>query len=120
MSLNYLSNNIVYLGSHLGDSQLLAIDTAPHPTGNRIQIPGGIPTVSRNASTSTSRKGKERAADSMEVDEETDNLNGRIIEPEGSYLTVLQSFKNLGPIVSAVLADVEGSGQVSQIASFSA
>ena len=47
----------------------------------------------------------------MELD---DNLGkeGRIINTKGTYLEVTQRYNNIAPIMDAVLADIDGSGQV--------
>jgi DNA damage-binding protein 1 len=118
-SLTYLTNQALYIGSHLGDSQLITITQIPSKTEDQavLSIPFGIRTYDRTAITSGSKKGKQRADEDMDVDgseEDGDGLaNGRIIAPDGSYVRVVQSFKNIGPIIDAVMVDVEGSGQVS-------
>ncbi|KAH6912768.1 mono-functional DNA-alkylating methyl methanesulfonate N-term-domain-containing protein [Coprinopsis sp. MPI-PUGE-AT-0042] len=115
-TLTYLTNQIIFAGSHLGDSQLVQI--SPTPSGSAedpIQtVPDSIKTVSRNISESGRiSKGKGRAMEEdsdMDVDSEPLG-NGRVITPQGSHLKVLQAFKNIGPINDAVLVDLEGSGQ---------
>lgn len=37
---------------------------------------------------------------------------GRVIQTKGTYLEVLQTHDNVAPIMDAVLADIDGSGQV--------
>lgn len=37
---------------------------------------------------------------------------GRVIATEGSFIDVVHTFKNIAPIRDAVLADLDGSGQV--------
>lgn len=45
-------------------------------------------------------------------DEVGDPTKGTIIGSEGSFINVLDTFKNIAPIVDAVLVDTDGSGQV--------
>ncbi|KAF8908996.1 CPSF A subunit region-domain-containing protein [Gymnopilus junonius] len=117
-SLTYLTNQVVYLGSHLGDSQLLQLSSSENSqeVPSALTIPEGLKTVSKdNLLTTSSKKGKEKAApdNDMDIDSETpDNYSkGRIVEPTGSYITVLETYKNLAPIMDAILVDVDGSGQ---------
>lgn len=37
---------------------------------------------------------------------------GPIVLGQGSYIQVVESFENIGPIWDATLADLDGSGQV--------
>jgi DNA damage-binding protein 1 len=62
-------------------------------------------------------KGKERA---LEMDVDVGDSSGTkkegrglIVLEKGSYLSVLEVFKNIAPIVDAALVDTDGSGQVS-------
>lgn len=117
-SLTYLTNQALYIGSHLGDSQLITISSIPSKAEDQptLSIPFGIQTHDRTAiATRVSKKGKQRADEEMDVDSpDHDGLSeGCIITPDGSYVKVVQSFKNIGPIIDAVMVDVEGSGQVS-------
>ena len=49
----------------------------------------------------------------MDVDSESEMIkNGHILGTRGSYLSVLDSQKNIAPIMDAVLVDIEGTGQV--------
>jgi hypothetical protein len=68
-------------------------------------------------------KGKGRAVE-MEVDDDDDNPNGGgarkekegrgvIVLGKGSYLSVFDTFRNVAPIMDAILVDTDGSGQVS-------
>ena len=70
-----------------------------------------------------SKKGKGKADvddHDMDVDSEggDDYSKGRVVEPSGSYLTVLEAYKNIAPIMDAVLVDVDGSGQVKVTTAF--
>lgn len=50
----------------------------------------------------------------MEVDggTETPQESGNVVATKGSYLNVLEQFKNIAPIADACLVDIDG-GQVS-------
>ena len=37
---------------------------------------------------------------------------GRVLASNGTYIEVLDTWQNVGPILDAVLADTDGSGQV--------
>ena len=43
---------------------------------------------------------------------ETEISNGQVVESTGAYVTVLQTFKNIAPIIDAVPADLDGNGEV--------
>ncbi|KAG6831954.1 hypothetical protein H0H92_006555 [Tricholoma furcatifolium] len=111
-SLTYLTSQVIFLGSHLGDSQLLQLSPTPvssllSPT---LPIPHEVKTVS-NLGSPSGNKGKSRA---MDVDEEEDDskdiTKGVVVKTNGSFITVLESFKNISPIVDALLVDTYGSG----------
>ena len=59
--LTYLDNGVVFVGSRLGDSQLVKLNTEP--------------------------------------------------DASGQYVTIMQTFNNLGPIVDMVVVDLERQGQ---------
>jgi DNA damage-binding protein 1 len=100
---------MVYLGSHMGDSQLLRIE--PIPTGalnsRTLPIPVDIHVFPALQVFSQARK----------EDDWTDNPRriGRIVDNHGNYVTVSQTFKNIGPIVDAILVDPDGTGEVSHL-----
>ncbi|KAJ3923618.1 CPSF A subunit region-domain-containing protein [Lentinula edodes] len=102
-SLTYLSNQITFVGSHLGDSQLVrisqvALSTAkesltlpiPESVGTRISVEDG------SGGSGSGGKGIKK---------------GWIVATHGSFIEVIQRFKNIAPIRDAVLADLDGSGQ---------
>lgn len=67
-----------------------------------------------------SNKGKEKAGpqDDMDVDgEDVADYSklGRVVEPQGSYINVLESYKNIAPIMDAISVDTDGNGQVGSI-----
>ena len=126
-TLTYLTSQVLYLGSHYGDSQLVRINISPIsalevPT---LAVSKDISTITPSQLTSLATKanargkGKGRVMD-MDVDEEVDEGKekegrGAIVLGKGSYLSVLETFKNLAPIVDATLVDTDRSGQVSII-----
>ncbi|KXN88147.1 DNA damage-binding protein 1a [Leucoagaricus sp. SymC.cos] len=116
-SLTYLTNQIVYVGSHMGDSQLVQL--SPTPTSSidqpTLPIPEDIHTVSSSSiDGSVTKKGKGRAIsptfDNMEIDDEAGDPqeSGKLVATKGSYVTVLEQFKNIAPIVDACLVDIAG------------
>lgn len=55
----------------------------------------------------------------MDVDNESEmTKNGHILGTRGSYLSVLDTQKNIAPIMDAVLVDIEGTGQVCPLSTF--
>ena len=44
--------------------------------------------------------------------EPSKNAHGLIVRTKGKFVEVLETFHNIAPIVDAVSADVDGSGQV--------
>ena len=116
--MTYLTNQIVYLGSHHGDSQLLQVSQSPAPEQEllNLTIPPEIKTVtSGSLAVKISRKGKGKATaeDDMDIDGAGtgDFSKGRVVEPIGSFITVLDTYKNIAPIMDAILVDTDGSGQ---------
>ncbi|KAF9485871.1 hypothetical protein BDN70DRAFT_870784 [Pholiota conissans] len=118
-TLTYLTNQTIYVGSHLGDSQLVQISSTPTSAQDLpiLAIPADIKTVTANSLMAlSSTKGKEKATaqDDMDVDEEDSSEYskiGRIIEPQGSYLDILESYKNIAPIMDAISVDIDENGQ---------
>ena len=110
----------LYLGSHTGDSQLLQISSSPVSTQEvpSISIPPEIHTCSSGSLSATSpRKGKEKEPsqnNDMDVDEPIggDFSKGRVVEAMGSFITVLDSYKNIAPIMDAILVDTDGTDEV--------
>ena len=102
MTLTYLTNQVVYLGSHFGDSQLLQIVSSPISNTDcpTLPIPASIRTIKPNdLSVLTKNKSDEDA-------------EGIIVNGIGSYLIELESFNNLAPIVDGILVDTDNSAQV--------
>lgn len=56
----------------------------------------------------------------MDVDDDQnasggDYMKGRVVEPQGSFIKVLDTYKNIAPIVDAISVDTDGIGQVLQL-----
>lgn len=116
----------MYLGSHFGDSQILrinpsAVSALESPT---LPVPPDITTISpaqlTASVTSAKGKGKERAMEVDTDDEGRKQKEGRgvIVVGTGSYLSSVQTFKNIAPIMDAALVNMDKSGQVSGIFCF--
>ncbi|KAG2758166.1 hypothetical protein P692DRAFT_20763238 [Suillus brevipes Sb2] len=99
-TLTYLDNQVFYNGSHFGGSQLLQITTTPSSAldAPTLPVPSTLPTISPNALNS-------------HVSGRNNDGPGYIVVGIGSYITELESFNNLAPILDAVLIDTDGSGQ---------
>ncbi|GLB38302.1 putative CPSF A subunit region [Lyophyllum shimeji] len=110
-TLTYLTNQSLYVGSHLGDPQIVQISPTPRSslTAPTLSIPPEIKTISPawldRASTG---KGKAREINNTE---DRDPTKGAVVESMGSYVNVLESFKNIAPNHDAVLVDIDGSGE---------
>lgn len=100
------------MGSFYGDSQLIQINSSPvsafdHPT---LPVAPDIITVSPSqltVSTTLESVGKGSA------DSGTNERKGLVVVSKGSYLSVLDKWKNLAPILDATLVDLDRSGSVS-------
>ncbi|KAJ3904528.1 CPSF A subunit region-domain-containing protein [Lentinula edodes] len=115
-SLTYLSNQITFVGSHLGDSQLVrisqvALSTAkesltlpiPESVGTRISVEEFNGLEEFNKLDDERGKGPSSGGKGIK--------KGWIVATHGSFVEVIQTFKNIAPIRDAVLADLDGSGQ---------
>ncbi|KAG6907853.1 hypothetical protein DXG01_007117 [Tephrocybe rancida] len=111
-SLTYLTNQTIYLGSHIGDSQLLQISPTPVSslTAPTLPIPSDVKTVTPSmlSRPTTRDKGKARATDDSPP---RDPTKGVVVETTGSFLNVVENFKNIAPIVDAIIVDTDGSGE---------
>jgi len=105
-TLTYLSNHVFYLGSHFGNSQLLQISTTPSSSLDTTTLPVSQATLTISPN----------ALNSLVVGQGRNGGQGYVVVGKGSYLTELESFNNLAPILDAILVDTDGSGQVSQMA----
>lgn len=105
----------------MGDSQLVQLTPTPNASADKptLPIPSDVRTVPATSfDASAFKKGKTRATspdfDSMELDDDESSSpqeSGNVIATKGSYLSVLERFKNIAPIVDACLVDLDG-GQV--------
>jgi DNA damage-binding protein 1 len=93
----------------MGDSQLLRIESTPTGALNSRTLPIPVDIHVFPALQVFSQTGKE--------DDFIYNSRriGRIVDNHGNYVTVSQTFKNIGPIVDAVLVDPDGTGEVSHL-----
>jgi DNA damage-binding protein 1 len=102
----------LFVGSHLGDSQLVRIHTSPisDTSTPTLPIPADVLTVQLGTfSTSNKRKGKGRA---WVTDKESE---GCVLALNGTYIEVVDTWQNVGPILDAVLTDIDGTGQVTLV-----
>lgn len=77
-----------------------------------LRIPPDTKTHSpASLSRAKTTKGKGKATSDND-DSDREITNGAVLEPNGSYVTVLENMKNLAPILDAALVDTDGSGQV--------
>ncbi|VDB85583.1 unnamed protein product [Peniophora sp. CBMAI 1063] len=111
-TLSYIDNQVVFVGSASGDSQVVRIrpDAHPqhlHPGPPVLGLKHASPNDLLSTSSSTTAKGKGKAVESSETKSVT---KGKIIASPGSYLDVLSTWTNISPITDAVLADTDGSG----------
>ncbi|KAF5382718.1 hypothetical protein D9615_002834 [Tricholomella constricta] len=112
-TLTYLTAQTLYLGSHLGDSQILHISTTPTSslTSPTLPIPSEIKTTSAaRLSRPSTGKGKSRAVDGDDEDSR-DPAKGLVVESKGSFVNLVETFKNIAPIVDAIMVDTDGSGE---------
>ena len=111
--LSYLSSQVLYLGSHYSDSQLLRIHPTPfaNATVDTLPIPRGVSSVPPSA-LARSDKGKGKAAGGAGDAESGLAREGRVVNTKGTFLEVLRTFDNIAPIMDAALVDIDGSGQV--------
>ncbi|KAJ7729698.1 CPSF A subunit region-domain-containing protein [Mycena maculata] len=104
-TLTYLANQVLYVGSHAGDSQLVRISSTPLSSSDAptLPIPPAITTVAPGRLTPPSAKGKAREEDSVP-------LRDCVLNVKGSFLRVMETFKNIAPILDAALVDTDNSG----------
>lgn len=93
----------------------MRIHATPRPGTTALELPAGIATTTRET---TNSKGKGRAVqgegEEEEADEDMEGIEsnrGSVLKMTGSVIEIVQTFPGLSPIVDAVVADVDGSGQ---------
>ncbi|KAJ7242817.1 mono-functional DNA-alkylating methyl methanesulfonate N-term-domain-containing protein [Mycena haematopus] len=104
-TLSHLANQVLYVGSHAGDSQLVQISSTPLSSSDEatLPIPPEIKTVPAARLAPPSAKGKGR-------EELSEPLRDCVLDVKGPYLRVIDTFKNIAPILDAVLVDTDNSG----------
>ncbi|KAJ3856320.1 CPSF A subunit region-domain-containing protein [Lentinula lateritia] len=113
-SLSYLSNQVTFIGSHFGDSQLVRISQVALSTSKEtptLPIPRSITTTISLENFNKLDDDKGKAPSSTSTIHWNGIKKGCIVATYGSFLEVIQSFKNIAPIRDAVLADLDRSGQ---------
>ncbi|KAI0027623.1 mono-functional DNA-alkylating methyl methanesulfonate N-term-domain-containing protein [Vararia minispora EC-137] len=111
-TISYITNNVFFLGSHFGDSQLVRINREAL-VSSVIKPPSlyGAPTVDISTlglQASFSAKGKGKATDDPRAGDS--KSKGTIVAPKGVYLDIVDTRTNIAPIMDATLADTDGSG----------
>ncbi|KAI0084181.1 CPSF A subunit region-domain-containing protein [Irpex rosettiformis] len=115
-TLSYLSSQVLYVGSHTGDAQILRIHATAQSDIDRdtLPIPSGITTVHPTSLSADPRSSPSLDDDDIEmesVDDKKAGKAGKIVALKGTHIEVLDRFRNLAPILDAVLADTDESGQ---------
>jgi hypothetical protein len=82
--------------------------SAPRPGTSPPSLPSDVVAKSLESSNS---KGKQRAVDDEEELEDMGTNRGTVVKMSGSVVEVVQTFPGLSPIVDAVVADIDRSGQ---------
>ena len=97
------------MGSHLGNSQIIRI--RPSAVGdaqnNTLPIPDVVEVV-----VDPSYLMKDDEPGSEEAPQQSKSFEGLVVRTKGTFVEVLETFHNIAPIVDAVSADIDGSGQV--------
>ncbi|ESK85005.1 uv-damaged dna-binding [Moniliophthora roreri MCA 2997] len=107
-TISYLDNQVLYIGSHFGDSQVIKLhQNGTSDTEPTLPMPPGI----KNLQSSDKGKGRATEEDHEELFDESLQKNGRIYKLKGKYLSVLHTFENIAPIADATLVDLDNSGQ---------
>ncbi|KAH9841501.1 mono-functional DNA-alkylating methyl methanesulfonate N-term-domain-containing protein [Rhodofomes roseus] len=116
-SLTYLTSQVLFVGSHFGEPQLLRVSPTPvsDVDADTLPVPKGVATVEPAALSagSSAAKGKGRADRDwdMEAREAREGKDGKVVSTKGSYVEAVDRWENVAPIVDAAMADLEGSGQ---------
>lgn len=112
-TLSYLSSQVLYVGSALGDSQLLRISPVPvsdHEV-DTLPIPGGIQTIKPTELGAPRAESPDDDYDMRDAFDFRDRRGGKVVGCKGKFLEVVASYRNIAPIMDCVLADPDESGQ---------
>ncbi|GJE83978.1 DNA damage-binding protein 1 [Phanerochaete sordida] len=112
-TLSYLSSQVLYVGSVLGDSQLVRIAPAPvsDADSDTLPIPGGIQTIRPAELAAPRAESPDDDYDMRDAFDARDGRGGKIVRTKGRFLDVLARVRNIAPIMDVVLADPDESGQ---------
>ncbi|KAA1475747.1 hypothetical protein DENSPDRAFT_842582 [Dentipellis sp. KUC8613] len=103
-SLTYLTAQMLFLGSHAGDSQLLHVLQSPQ-SGIDAPTLAITPEVRTMPPSSLMSSSKGKGTVDIRPSE------GCVIAAKGQYLEVLDTWKNIAPILDAAVVDTDDSGQ---------
>ncbi|KAI0337556.1 hypothetical protein BDW22DRAFT_1363933 [Trametopsis cervina] len=115
-TLSYLSSQVLFVGSHTGDSQVIRI----HPTAqsrldeDTLPIPSNISVVSPSSLSEVPRSTSPYEDEDIEMEgdeSKRSGKSGKIIALKGTHIEVLDQIRNIAPITDAVMADTDQSGQ---------
>ena len=97
-AISYLDNGVVFVGSHLGDSQLIRLSSTPLPIEDPTQEGGDddmvVEDIDEDKSPSSSASSPENR-----------------VESATTFVDPIQEIQNLGPILDFAIVDVEKQGQ---------
>ena len=100
-AISYLDNGIVFVGSHLGDSQLIQFSSTPVPIKGLSEI---------EAAANEDAMLVEEADDEPSASGSSSNTP-QPNDPATSYIEPKQEFQNIGPIIDLSIVDLEKQGQ---------
>lgn len=117
-TLSYLSSQMLYVGSHAGDSQLLRIHPTPQGglSDDTLPIPCNISTTAPASLTEdppSPSPQDDEDVDMSAADDRNSAKRGKIVRSKDTFIEVVEHFANIAPITDAVMADTDESGQVS-------
>ncbi|KAF9053599.1 hypothetical protein BDZ89DRAFT_1056185 [Hymenopellis radicata] len=97
-TLTYITNQVFYVGSSAGDSKLVKISTTIKDDSVAVPLPDGFSAIT-----------EDMLSQDQDLDPDAREDKGRVVTSAGSFLEVVQTFKNLSPIKDAVLVDLPNS-----------
>ncbi|KIP10587.1 hypothetical protein PHLGIDRAFT_125454 [Phlebiopsis gigantea 11061_1 CR5-6] len=111
-TISYLTSQVFYLGSLSGDSQLIRVCASPQSDidSDTLPIPASISTIAPSALGVPRAESPDDDYD-MRIVDMREARGGKVVKTKGNYIEVLSRFKNIAPILDAVLADPDESGQ---------